>query len=167
MATLSSQGMDDLERESLVPVLPEGKLLRLNDWEESGAWVFAGAVVLIGLLIALPVNGRGVGTCIAGLVIVGVGAGIAGVARSGVIVASDGVVVRKLFKSRYLRWSEVDHFAVRAPILRGALRIYLVDGTILSTPGLDGRSRRERDVSRSWIAELNRRAAARSVSPDA
>lgn len=142
-----------------VPPLPEGKLLRLNDWEESGAWAFAGVVMLIGLLVALPVNGREVGACVAGLAVMGVGVGIAGVARSGVIADRDGVAVRRLLKKRNLKWAEVDHFAVKAPLVRGALRIYLADGTVLSAPGLDGRTRREREISQAWIAELNRRAA--------
>lgn len=138
--------------------LPEGELLRLNDWEEPGAWVFAGALLLIGALIALPVDGRTFSESFAGLMLVGGGVMVAGVARSGAIVDQDGITVRQLLRSRHWTWSEIDHFEVKFPLLKGALRIYLTDGRAISTPGLDGRSARERRLSKAWIAELNRRA---------
>jgi hypothetical protein len=155
--------MSATELESLrTRPLPEGELLRLNDWEETGAWVLAGAILLMGGLVALPVDGRAFGESIAGLILVGVGVMVAGVAGSGVVVGQDGITVRRLLRSRYLTWSEIDHFEVKTPLLRGALRIYLTDGTMISTPGLDGRSTRERHLSKAWISELNRRAAASS-----
>jgi len=151
--------MNAAELESLrTRPLPEGKLLRLNDWEETGGWVFAGAILLIGALVALPVKGRPLSESLAGLMLVGVGVMVAGVARSGAIVHQDGITVRQLLRSRHLTWSEIDHFEVKAPLLKGALRIYLTDGRMLSTPGLDGRSAREKRLSSAWIAELNRRA---------
>jgi hypothetical protein len=151
--------MSATELESLrTQPLPEGKLLRLNDWEETGAWVLAGVILLIGGLVALPVDGRAFGESLAGLILVGVGVMIAGVARSGAIVGQDGIIVRQLLRSRHWTWFEIDHFEVKVPLLRGALRIYLTDGKMISTPGLDGRSARERRLSRAWIAELNRRA---------
>jgi hypothetical protein len=139
--------------------LPEGKLLRLNDWEEPGAWLLAGLVALCGIVIALPVEGRGVDELIAGLPMVGAGIVIASVARSGLIIDQQGITVRALLRSRRWAWSEVDHFEVRAPLLRGALRIHLMNGRVVSTPGLDGRSARERRLSEAWLAELNRRAS--------
>jgi hypothetical protein len=122
------------------------------------AWILAGAVLLIGTLVALPVNGRTFGESIAGLILVGVGVMIAEVARSGVLVGQDGITVRTLLRSRYLTWFKIDLFEVKTPFLRGALRIYLTDGTMISTTGLDGRSARERRLSKAWIAELNKRA---------
>jgi len=157
--------MNATEFESLrTRPLPEGKLLRLNDWEETGAWGLAGVMLLIGGLIALPVDGRGFGNLIPGLILMGLGVMVAGVARSGVIVGQDGITVRQLLRSRHWTWSEIDHFEVKVPLLRGALRIYLTDGRTISTPGLDGRSARERHLSKAWIAELNRRAG--QLPPD-
>lgn len=140
--------------------LPEGELLRLNDWEEPGAWALAGVLFLLGGLIALPVGGTSLGESIAGLALIGVGVMIAGVARSGLIVDQQGITVRELLRSRRWGWSAVDHLEVKIPLLRGALRIYLVDGRVISTPGLDGRSTRERRLSKAWIDEMNRRAVA-------
>jgi hypothetical protein len=145
-------------RGSLPRDLPEGELLRLNDWEEPGAWVLAGAILVIGFLVALPVDGRGPGESVAGLAWIGVGLMVAGVARSGLIVDRHGITVRELLRSRHWTWDEVDHFEVKTPLLKGALRIHLVTGKVISTPGLDGRSRRERCLSEAWIAELNCRA---------
>ena len=157
--------MNVTELEKIEPrPLPEEKLLRLNDWEESGAWVLAGAVLLIGGLIALPVNGRSLEESIAGLILVGIGVMVAGVARSGLIVDRHGIAVRGLLRTKHWAWSEVDHFEVKFPLFRGALRIYLINGRVVSAPGLDGRSARERRLSKAWIAELNRRAAAASPS---
>lgn len=142
--------------------LPEDQLLRLNDWEEPGAWALAGILALFGVLIALPVNGRGFGHALAGFALIGAGVMVAGVARSGLIVHQQGITVRALLWSRSWEWSEVDHFEVKIPLIRGALRVYLTDGRVVSTPGLDGRSARERRISKAWIAELNHRAAAAS-----
>jgi hypothetical protein len=89
---------------------------------------------------------------------IGVGLMIAGVARSGLIVDLEGITVRELLRSRQWNWAEVDHFEVKTPLLRGALRTHLVDGRVISTTGLDGRSSRERRLSEAWISELNRRA---------
>jgi len=120
--------------------------------------VLAGALILIGGLIALPLDDRSLGESIAGLVLIGVGTMIAGVARSGLIVERQGITVRELIRSRHWTWAEVDHFEVKTPLLKGALRIHLVDGRVISTTGLDGRSSRERRLSEAWISELNRRA---------
>jgi hypothetical protein len=144
---------------------PEGQLLRLNDWEEPGAWALAGVIVLLGILVALPVDGRDFGQSLAGLALIGVGVMIAGVARSGLIIDQRGITVRELLRARHWPWSEIDRFEVRFPLLRGALRIHLTNGKVISTAGLDGRSARERRLSEAWLAELNRRAGGREVDP--
>lgn len=153
--------MSMAESESLaVRPLPEGELLRLNDWEEPGAWVLAGVLFVLGGLIALPVGNTNLGESIAGLALIVVGVMIAGVARSGLMVDRQGITVRELLRSRQWEWSEVDRVEVRIPFLRGALRIHLVDGRVISAPGLDGRSTSERSLSKAWIDEINRRASA-------
>jgi len=157
--------MSAAESESLTArPLPEGELLRLNDWEKSGAWAFAGVLWLLGGLIALSVGDTKLGESIAGLALIGVGVMIAGVARSGLIADQQGITVRELLRSRHWGWSEVDHLEVKMPLLRGALRVHLVDGRVISTPGLDGRSAGERRLSKAWIGEMNRRAAAARIS---
>lgn len=138
--------------------LPEGELLRLNDWEEPGAWALAGALVLFGILISLPVDDRGFGHVLAGLGLIGAGVMVAGVARSGLIVDQEGITIRDLLRSRRFAWSDVDRFEVKFPLLRGALRVHLADGRVISTPGLDGRSGSERRRSSEWLAALNCRA---------
>jgi Bacterial PH domain len=138
--------------------LPEGQLLRLNDWEEPGAWTLAGILALFGILIAVPVHGRGLGHALAGFALIVAGLMVASVARSGLIVDREGITVRDLLRSRRWAWDDVDRFEVRLPLLRGALRVHLVNGEVISTPGLDGRSASERRLSSAWLAELNHRA---------
>lgn len=142
--------------------LPEGELLRLNDWEEPGAWALAGVLALFGILIAVPVDDRGLGHALAGLALIGAGVMVAGVARSGLIVDQEGVTIRDLLRSRRWTWDEVDRFEVKLPLFRGALRVHLVNGMVISTPGLDGRSAPERRLSSTWLAELNRRVGGSS-----
>lgn len=134
--------------------LPEGELLRLNDWEVHGALLAAAFFFMCGLAFFIPDEIDAV----AGLIAIGIGLGFAEVGRSGVVVEKAGITVRGMFRGRQWNWSEVDHFEVRTPLIRGALRVYLRNGKVVSAPGLNGFSRRERRLSEAWIAELNRRA---------
>jgi hypothetical protein len=142
--------------------LPEGRLLRLNDWTESAGLVFAGLVVFLGLIVLFTpsISAHSATTrVIAGLVWVGVGLMIAGGVRSGVIVTEEGIKVRGILRSQTVKWSEIESFEIKAPILRGALRIRLIDGTALSAMGFDGNSAKERALAKAWLHELNQRAA--------
>jgi hypothetical protein len=140
--------------------LPEGELLRLNEWEEPGAWMLAGFFVLVGVLVVDWKVPPGVEDVVIAVVAFGAAAMIAGVAGSGLVVDREGVTVRSLWRSRRWAWSEVDRVEVKVPLFRGALRVRLVDGRVLSAAGLDGRTRSERQLSKAWLDELNRRAAA-------
>jgi hypothetical protein len=140
--------------------LPEGELLRLNEWEEPGAWMLAGFFVLVGIIVVDWKVPPGVEDIVIAVVAFGAAAMIAGVARSGLVVDREGVTVRSLWRSRRWAWSEVDRVEVKVPLFRGALRVHLVDGRVLSAAGLDGRTRSERQLSKAWLDEMNRRAAA-------
>lgn len=142
--------------------LPEDKLLRLNSWAVPGAWALALVVAFLGVFIlvtpSISVHSPSA-RIIAGLVWLAVGLMIAGSARSGLVVHEKGITIQGSIKSRHWPWSEVTHFELRQPIFRGALRVHLVDGTVVSAVGFDGKSAREREVARDWVTELNKRAS--------
>lgn len=144
-------------------LLPEGKLLRLNDWAEPGGWVVAGVVVLFGVVLLLPPASPsshldGSLRPVAGLVWVGLGLMMAGGARSGLIVDHDGIAVQGLWRRNQWRWEEVDAFELKKPFYRPALRIHLADGSRASASGFSPKSVSERSLAEARVTELNRRA---------
>ena len=140
--------------------------MRLNEWEEPGAWMLAGFFVLMGLIVVDWKVPPGVEDLVAAAVAFGAATMIAEVARSGLVVDREGVTVRSLWRSRRWAWSDVDHVEVKVPLFRGALRVHLADGRVISAAGLDGRTRRERQLSEAWLSEINRRAAAARIVGD-
>lgn len=148
--------------------LPEGELLRLNDWIELAGWVFVSAVFMIGFIPfigSFTDDSSGSGMPIAGLVWMAMSLMIADGVRAGLIVDKHGVSVQSLLRRRGWAWSEIERFEIKRPLIRGPVRVRLVNGKTVSTYGLSGHSRAERRLARAWIAELNRRAAAAASSP--
>lgn len=147
--------------------LPEGRLLRLNDWAEPAGWLLTGVVIFLGFVALLTpsISSHSVSARIfAGIIWIGVGVMIGGGVRSGIILDKSGITVRGMFRSRHLDWSEIRSFEIKAPILKGSLRIELVDGEVLSTMALSGNSAKERALAKVWLKELNQRAANARVS---
>lgn len=145
-------------------ILPEGELLRLNDWSQPAAWALA---VVVGLLGVMLITTKGSPSQhfdgslrpVVGLVWLGFGLMIAGEARSGLIVDEQGLSVQGWIRRRRWNWSEVDGFKLKRPFLRQSLRIKLSDGRTVSTAGFGARSTSERTLVEERVAELNHRAA--------
>jgi hypothetical protein len=149
-------------------VLPEGELLRLNEWSELGAWLLACFAFLLGVfLIVVPASRPhhfdGPLRLVLGLVWLGFGLLIAGGARSGLVVDEHGVVVQGLVRRTRWEWSEIAGFVLKPPLFKPALRIQLTDGKEVSTLGFSARSAEERNLAKGRVAELNRRAIAARV----
>jgi hypothetical protein len=144
-------------------LLPEGALLRLNDWSETGAWALAVLAAVAGALVLWPLRHGHIDSVfrpLLGLTWLAFAALIAGGARSGVIVDSGGITVRGLVRRQRWEWSEISDFELKRPIYRAALRIRFTNGSEASAPGFNARSSEERKLAEARVAELNRRAAA-------
>jgi hypothetical protein len=144
--------------------LPEGETLRLNEWGESLGWLLAGFAFLLGvflLLVGPSPHGNLGGPLrpVLGLVWMAFGAMIAGGVRSGLIVEESGIIVQGPLRRKHWAWYEVEAFEIKQAFYRQALRIMLVDGKQVSTPGFSGKSEKERRLVDERVAELNRRAA--------
>jgi hypothetical protein len=140
--------------------LPKGELLWLGSWLDpritaGGIWLLMASFNLV-----LSVVTENAVTAIVGLVMVGIGARYVTAPRSGLIVYQHGVAIRVMRRVRELTWSEIDHFEIGRPFWKWALRIKLVDGRVLSSPGFEGRSEDKRRLASERVDELNRRAAA-------
>jgi hypothetical protein len=94
-----------------------------------------------------------------GIAWLAIGLFLAGMARSGLLVNSDGIVVQGLIKRSRWKWSEVVEFHLKTPFYKPALRIQLADGGIVSTIGFSAKSTSERSLAEARVAELNRRVA--------
>lgn len=145
--------------------IPEGRLLRLDRWPELVGWSLGGWFLLIGALSLLAAVAEGnIASLIIGLVLGWWGVAFLGVPGSGLIVHRHGIVIRDSLWGRRVRnrewtWSEVDRFELGRPLMKWALRIHLVDGSIESVPLLE-KVGRDSSVAKDWIDELNRRAVA-------
>lgn len=145
-------------------ILPEGELLRLNDWSQTAAWALAIVVGLLGIMLITTKGSPsqhfdGSLRPVVGLVWLGFGLMIAGEARSGLIVSEQGVLVQGWLRRRRWNWSEVREFELKRPFLRQSLRVKFADGSTVTTPGFGSRSAAERTLAEERVAELNRRAA--------
>jgi hypothetical protein len=145
-------------------LLPEGEVLRLNDWAVPGSWVLGGFALIAGLfLIGFPApkssNLAGPLRPVLGLVWLGMGLLIVGGGRSGLIVESDGIAVQGLVKRTRWTWSQVAGFELRQPFFKAALRVHLADGSEVNTLGFGAKSVREQELANAWVEELNRRAS--------
>jgi hypothetical protein len=146
-------------------VLPEGQLLRLNDWQETGAWglaVLAGAAGLFLLLVPSLRHHHYHGPLreLVGVAWLGIGLFLAGMARSGMLVDSEGIILQGVIKRSRWKWSEVIGFHLKTPFYKPALRIQLADGSEASSIGFSAKSAEERNLAEARVAELNRRASA-------
>jgi hypothetical protein len=86
--------------------LPEGAVLRLNDWAEPAAWILGLAAGLIGvfLLVVSPSPHSQLGGSlrpVLGLAWLAFGVMAASGARAGVVVGKDGIVVRTRFRQTF------------------------------------------------------------------
>lgn len=148
-------------------ILPEGELLRLNDWSGLAAWILACLAFLLGvfLLVSPPSQLHhfdGSLRPVLGLIWLSVGLMIAGGARSGLIVDQQGITVQGLIRRTHFNWSEVALFELKTPFYKAALRIHLINGRELNTLGFGAKSPGERRLAEARVAELNRRASAPS-----
>jgi hypothetical protein len=142
--------------------LPEGEVLRINEWEAAGKFFLGGFLALIGLGYGLAKRGQNHHipwwlVPMLGLVCVALGVDIAASSRSGLTVERDGIGVQRAFSRVDLRWAEVKSFALTDAIYGPSLRIELVDGRRIGTRGSKTRSRNQRALAEQWVAELNQR----------
>lgn len=144
--------------------LPEGKLLWLGSWLDPAIMVGGIWLLVAGFNLVISVVNENAVAAFVGLAMVGIGVRYATAPRSGLTVLRHGVAIRTLRRVRELTWSEVDHFELGRPLWKWALRIHLVDGRVLSSPGFEGRSEDKRRLAEAWVGELNRRAEAASAS---
>lgn len=144
--------------------LPEGEVLRLNDWAESAGWVLALFAGLAGglLLFTDPApdsNLSGPLRPLLGAVWFGLAFLAASGARSGLVIRSGGVEVRSRFRSSTFSWPDIDEFVLKQSIYRPSLRMKLKDGQELRVVGFGARSPEEANRAETMVAELNRRAS--------
>jgi hypothetical protein len=145
-------------------ILPEDETLRVNEWEAAMTLLIGGIVVLVGLVALFSGSGQHHHapswlTPVVGLLCIGAGIHVGMKSRSGLIVDQDGISVQSAIRRRHWRWHEVEHFELTTAIYAPVLKIDMVDGTRVRTPGFKGRSKNERDLARERVAELNRRVA--------
>jgi hypothetical protein len=148
--------------------LPEGQLLRPNDWSIAAAWVLCAIAICAGLFLLLtpPSPGghfTGSYRIIPGFWWIAFGVMAVSKVRSGVTVEKDGILVRSRIGSSRFRWSEINEIQWRPSFFRKALRIHLKDGRCIYTHGFSVRSPDEAQRAKEMVAELNRLASGRSV----
>ncbi len=82
-------------------------------------------------------------------------------ARRGLTVTDDGIDVQNTWRRHRVGWDEARRFDVvwRYAYNSRWLRIELVDGTKLWSPGFHARTEGQRETVDGRVAELNRRAA--------
>jgi hypothetical protein len=148
--------------------LPEGELLRPNDWSRPAACMLAFFAVGIGLLLLLTTPAQGSSLDgplrpVYGLAWIAFGLLPLRRVRAGVIVETNGITVRPPLRrtSRY-EWSELKHFMFRPSIFRNSLVIELQDGRQISAHGFGVRSMADRRRAEELVSELNSRVAAKS-----
>jgi hypothetical protein len=121
-------------------------------------------VVLGGVVTSLKVNGGGPawGVRACGVLLVALGIQMCCQARRGLTVTDDGVDVQNTWRLHHVSWDEIRHFDVvwRVAYNSRWLRIELLDGSKLWSPGFHARNNGQREIVDGWVAELNRRASA-------
>jgi hypothetical protein len=146
-------------------LLPEGEVLRLNEWGQGIAVLVTGLAALGGLfLIFVPAVGHGhlegASRRELGVAWLLVAAFFFQTARAGLIVEKEGITVRGLLRRRQRTWQQIDGFEMTTAFFIQPLRINFRDGSHLRAPGFKASSTAEREVVVSRVAELNRRARA-------
>lgn len=142
--------------------LPEGEVLQINEWREPLGWilvifmVFAGAYLLL-VPASHPPRFDGPLRFVVGAGWFLFAAFLAGAIRAGVVVCSDGVLVRTLLRENSWDWKEIAEFRLRRSIYRPGLQILLQNGTEFKGLGLAGRSAEEWRLAEQMVAELNQR----------
>jgi hypothetical protein len=148
--------------------LPEGELLRPNDWSRPAACMMAFFAVGIGLLLLLTTPAQGSNLDgplrpVYGLGWIAVGLLPLRRVRAGVIAEKDGVVVRPpLGRTSRYRWSEIKNFRFRPSFIRKSLVIELQDGRQIGAHGFGVRSTADRQRAEALVSELNSRVSATS-----
>lgn len=150
------------------PRMPEGELLRPNDWSRPAACMMAFFAVGIGLLLLLTTPAQGSNLDGPLRPVYGLGWIVFGLlplrrVRAGVVVGTDGIVVRPPLRrtSRY-RWFEIKIFRFRPSFIRKSLVIELRDGRQIGAHGFGVRSAADRRRAEALVSELNDRVAGAS-----
>jgi len=154
------------EVDSHSPLLPEGEVLRPNDWSQPAAWMLALFAVGAGLLLLLTEPARGSSLTgslrpVLGLAWIAFGLISISKVRAGVLVQKDGIEVRSRLHASSYQWSAIKQFTLQPSMTRNNLQIELKDGKLIRAHGFGVRSSSERCRAESMVAELNRRVAAR------
>lgn len=152
--------MVEIDRHNLQ--LPEGEVLRLNEWREPAGWVLAICMALAGAYLLLvpashPPRFDGPLRFVLGAGWLFFAAFMAGTIRAGVEVRHDGVLVRRLIRTSQWNWNEIAEFRLRRSIFRPGLQMLLRSGVDVKGLGLAGRSADEWHLAEHMVAELNQR----------
>jgi hypothetical protein len=150
--------------------LPEGEILRPNDWAEPAAWMLGLAAGLIGVffLVVSPSPHSQLGGSLRpllGLAWLAFGVMAASGARAGVVVGKDGIVVRTRFRQSSYRWAEIRGFDLQSSLTRPPLCIHLRDTRDIRSRGFAPKSATEHRRGEAMVAELNRRASFGQLVP--
>lgn len=148
-----------------LPLL-EDEPLRVNDWAYPALWMFAigmGCVGLVLLALYRPHDSshiwiwRGLG-----LAFLIEAAWLARGAMSGIWLQSEGITLKRTFRTYDLSWSEIQSFHLRRAIYRPCLVVRLVGGREIGALGFASRTPRERERAEHIVAVLNERREAGS-----
>lgn len=156
------------EAEKRASLLPEGEIVRLNEWSEFVTWLLAVCGIGFGLLLLLtePSSGSNLNGSlrpVLGAVWLTFGLLVASGARTGLVVNPEGITVRYRFHASSYRWSEIKEFRLPQVGPRKALRIELETGRRLRANGFGASLPADVQTAKEIVAELNRRLdAARS-----
>lgn len=144
------------------PPLPEGEVLRLNEWTEPAGWMlglFAGLAGAL-LLFTDPASGGNLdGPLRPVLAVIWLALAFvaASGARSGLVVRPEGIEVRGRIRSSTFSWGDISSFALKRSMLGPSLHVKLRDGGDLGVAGFGARSLEEARRAEALVAELNRR----------
>jgi hypothetical protein len=168
-ADKSGESPGTVQPTSQPSLVPEGQLLRPNDWSIAAAWVLFTIAVSAGLFLLLrpPATPHseltGSYRLILGFLWIGFGLMAVSKVRSGVTVEKDGILVRSRIGSSRYRWSQISEFKWQPSAIRKALQIHLKDGRCIYAHGFSVRSPAEAQRAKEMVAELNRLAAGGST----
>jgi hypothetical protein len=148
-------------------LLPEGETLRINEWEAALTLLIGGFAALLGGVTLTEVPGAHEGGSVPWELLSGLAFVVAGVlvglgVRTGLTVEGDWLTVRGIIRTRKWRWEEIAKFELAPFWYLPDLRITLLDGRRVRTPGSKCRSGRQRELAEQRVAEMNRRL---SVKP--
>jgi hypothetical protein len=155
--------MNVTDSNSAKGVLPEEKLLRLNDWAEPAGWVLAIFALLVGLFLLMVEPARsssfdGSLRPILGAAWVIFGLFMAGGARAGIVVHREGISVQGTLRKRHCSWNQLAGFQLSKSLLKPGLVVRRRDGKEIRVVSLWPASAKERTLGEAMVEELNRRA---------